>query len=306
MIYDIKENFLQEPYLSRYRDNYPVDQIKEHCADSEMSEHAASLDGNYSAPVLEDDFRNYIKNDVLSQLKQQHLGFVPNHDHHYVNYHMDDPGSSLEIHNDLKNFRWLITSQIYLNHNNQGVRLLDDHLNLITQIPCEPNLLYSLCASPYTWHNVPVLTQRKHSILFRVGKRRHKTIAHPANTNEAFLIVNDNHSDKHYAKLGLRMGNLTEAMLHKQGCTNICHTDWRGDWITASERLKKKYKTVHVIPSGVFDTNDKFLITDSNYMEVADTIFNVAPTHTSIHEAEKVMKEYYHNQLHLVYKDLYI
>jgi hypothetical protein len=297
-------NFLPEKFFNRYNENYPVEHIISHCANPQASEHEASLDGNYSAPVQEQDFLDHIHDIVLPILKEKHLGSEPKHDHHYVNFHMDEPGSSLEIHNDLKNFRWLITCQIYFDDNHQGVRILDDHLNILEQIPCKPNLFYSLDASPWSWHNVHELTERKRSILFRVGKKRHRTIAHYKPGEDAWLIVNDAHSDKHYAKLGPRMGNLTEAWLWRQGAYNICHTDWRADWEPQLEKLKRRFDKVNIIPSGVFNNLGTVMVTDRNYKEIADIVFNRNRQPSFLNMAEATMAEYYEYGNHMVYIDL--
>ena len=70
---------------------------------------------------------------------------------------MDEPGSHLEIHNDLKNFRWLITNQIYLDTNDQGVKLLDKEGNVVKQVEEVPGQMYSIFATPYSWHMVDEL-----------------------------------------------------------------------------------------------------------------------------------------------------
>lgn len=315
-----------------YTNNYPEDYIREYCADPAVSEHASSLEGNFSAPVVEDDFREWVKSQQLPLLKRTFLGDDLEHDHHYVNFHMDDAGSSLEVHNDLKNFRWLITSQIYLDNSMDGVRLLNWRTEPHTHLMCQNNMMYSIPASPWTWHDVKPVSALKRSILFRVGKRRHNTVAHYEDSDVAYVIVNRGHSDIHYAKLGHRMGNLTEAWLHNLGVKNIYHTDWRGDADIVMHTAGRRHRIIRCIPSGFFPdrhpdqlldspvlrtgsadidwtaTNKFFLITDQNYKQVAATIFH----HTDwsdtgiseIKDAEAIMYKYYDGQHHLNYQDI--
>jgi len=323
---------MPEEWREFYTNNYPEEYIREYCADPDVSEHASSLEGNFSAPVVEDDFRDWVKYEQLPVLKNTFLGQEFGHDHHYVNFHMDDPGSSLGIHNDLKNFRWLITSQIYLDNSLDGVRLLNWRTEPHTHLKCQNNQMYSIPASPWTWHDVLPVSALKRSILFRVGKRRHHTIAHYENSDVAYVIVNRNHSDIHYAKLGHRMGNLTEAWLHKLGVKNIYHTDWRGDADIVIQTAGRRHRIVRCVPSGFFPdrhpdqmldsavlrtgaadidwtaTNQFFLITDQNYKLVADTVFHRTDWSGSgiqtIIDAEAVMMQYYKDDQHLNYQDV--
>ena len=292
-------------YLQRYYDNYPEQYIRDHCSDPSNSEHESSLWGNYSAPVNEVDFLSYVKYEVLDNLKWEFLGnSLFDHDHHYTNFHMDEPGSYLEPHNDLKNFRWLITAQVYLDKDTQGVRILDRELNPVTTIPNKPNTAYFICASPFSWHDVPELHALKRSILFRVGKRKHKTLVHPQPSKPAWVIVNDGHDDTHYAKLGLRMGNLTEAWLHHLGHANIYHTDWRAKH---SDKIidyaNDLHKDVNVIFSGEFPELGNYFITKDNFQYTADVIFGKT-THNIITQVENIMLDYYKNNLHMQYIDI--
>jgi hypothetical protein len=330
--YTVQPGALPEEWQEFYTNNYPEEYIREYCANPDVSEHASSLDGNFSAPVIEEQFRDWIKYEQLPLLKNVFLRQERSHDHHYVNFHMDDAGSSLEVHNDLKNFRWLITSQIYLDNSSDGVRLLNWRGEPHTQLMCENSLMYSIFASPWSWHDVLPIKGLKRSILFRVGKRRHNTVAHPESTDTAYVIVNRNHSDIHYAKLGQRMGNLTEAWLHNQGVRNIYHTDWRADTDHVIQIASARHRTVRCVPSGFFPdqhpdlmpdssvlrtgnssidwnaTRDFFLITDQNYSHVADTIFRRTDWSNTgisvIQDAENIMKNYYDAGLHLNYQDL--
>lgn len=295
MIFE-KDGFLPSEYLERYSGlNYPQDYIIDYAMNPEVSEYESALHGNYSAPVQEQDFLDWIKHRWLPELKVMMLGEEYEHDHHYVNYHMDDEESWLETHNDMKGFRWLITSQIYLNKS-QGVVIGD------RTIPCRENYMYALLASPYSWHHVPELINLKKSILFRVGKKRHRTVLNYNYDEPAWLIVNDDHSDRHYAKIGPRMGNLTEAWLINQGKYNIYHTDWRASYVDMHAKLLERHKTVCVIPSGEFPGLGDVRVTDENIDAVAHEIFN--PGTGIISQAEAVMKEHYHNRLHLNYRSI--
>ena len=292
-------------YLQRYYDAYPEDYIREYCADPNNREHNDAKWGNFSAPVLDTDFLSFVKYEMLDTLKCEFLGNpYYEHDHHYTNFHMDEPGSFLEPHNDLKNFRWLITSQVYLDDSNQGVRILDNKLNPVKTVPNKPNTAYFICASPFSWHDVPELTTIKRSILFRVGKRKHKTLAHPMPGESAWVIVNDGHDDTHYAKLGLRMGNLTEAWLHSQGMKNIYHTDWRaGDSNRIINYAKEVHGKANVIFSGEFPGLGNYVITEDNFEYTADVVFGRREDNV-ITRAEQVMRDYYKSNLHMDYVDI--
>lgn len=330
--YAVQPGALPEDWCKFYTNHYPEEYIREYCADTDVSEHASSLEGNFSAPVVELEFRDWIQEHQLPLLKRTFLGQDLDHDHHYVNFHMDDAGSSLEAHNDLKNFRWLITSQIYLDNSSDGVRLLNWRGEPHTHLMCENNLMYSIPASPWSWHDVLPIKGLKRSILFRVGKRRHNTVAHPGESDVAYVIVNRNHSDIHYAKLGHRMGNLTEAWLHNLGVSNIYHTDWRADADRIIEAASLRHQMVRCVPSGFFPevhpdqmsdsavlrtgsadidwnaTHEFFLVTDENYTQVADTIFHRTDWSntgvSAIQDAEAILKKYHDAGLHLNYQDL--
>jgi len=289
-----KENFLPEKFL-KHADEYPVEYIKQYCSNPDVSEHESSLHGNYSAPVRDDELLDWIKDRWLPELKGIFLGDDLEHDHHYVNYHMDEPGSWLETHNDLKNFRWLITSQIYLN-SSQGA-IVNDY-----EIKCQRNYFYSINASPFSWHWVPELVKQKQSILFRVGQKRHRTVLNYNHDEPAWLIVNNGHSDRHYAKIGPRMGNLTEAWLVHKGKSNIYHTDWRADHSNTQYQLMQRHKEVNVVHSGEFIGLGQVTVTDENIDAIAHEIFN--PGSGIISQTEAVMKDHYHNRLHLNYRGI--
>jgi len=292
-------------YLQRYYDNYPEEYIRLHCANPENREHQDAKWGNYSAPVIDTDFLSFIRWELVDDCKWRFLGNpYYEHDHHYTNYHMDEPGSHLEPHNDLKNFRWLITAQVYLDESDQGVRILDRNLNVVRTVPNKPNTGYFISASPYSWHDVPELHSLKRSILFRVGKRKHKTLAHPMPGKPAWVVVHDGHDDTHYAKLGLRMGNLTEAWLHEQECYNIYHTDWRAkDSDKIIDYARDVHGTVNVVFSGEFPHLGNYFITQDNFEYTADVVFG-RTTNSILTEAENVMYRYYKNNLHMNYVDI--
>ena len=303
--YSLNQKFLSEPHLTRFCTEYPEQYIRQYCADPQVSEHESSLYGNFSAPVNPKDFLVHNIAHNLEKIKYQFLtGFV-DHDHHYVNYHMDEPGSYLEIHNDLKNFRWLITSQIYLDTNNQGVKLLDKEGNTVTQVAEVPGQMYSIFATPHSWHMVDELTKLKRSILFRVGKRRHKTVAHYEPDAPAWIIVNDGHDDTHYAKLAERMGNYTEAWLHHKGHKNIYHTDKNGlhkdKVVTYVERHHQSYT---VINSGEFPGWGEWFITNDNYEETWEHVIRKRKYSSFWLTMEKCLEKYYDNCHQLNYHDI--
>lgn len=331
----IIESYLPLVFFKKYRDEYPVEWIKEYCSNPEVSEHESSLYGNYSAGLEHYDLEllDWVKQQ-LPDIKLDAVGREVKHDHFYTNFHYDERGSWLEPHNDLKDMRWLVTSQIYMNEN-QGARLLDRELNVTKQIPCYPNLFYSIVADPWSWHDVPEVSKHKQSILFRVGKRRHSTIAHPDNTNDtAYIIYNNFQKDRHYAKLGPRMGNLTEAHLHSLGAKNIMHTAWRSEE-SLHRNIKKalqRHTRVVIVLSGYLlpsltisdnsalqtltdaktpvnlDENveiaEYFRVTDANIDAYADCVFSDLSGDYVLAEAEQVMYTYYKNKLHLNYIDL--
>ena len=332
----IIDGYLPQAFFKKYSKEYPIEWIKEYCSNPEVSEHESSLYGNYSAGLEHYDleFLEWVENQ-LPAIKLDAVGRDVKHDHFYTNFHYDERGSWLEPHNDLKDMRWLVTSQIYMN-NNQGARLLDRQLEVTKQIPCHPNLFYSIVADPWSWHDVPEVSKHKQSILFRVGKRRSNSIAHPDSDNDtAYVIYNNFHKDKHYAKLGPRLGNITEAHLHSLGAKNIMHSFWRSE--DSLKRVVKKglerHTSVVIVLSGYllptlkiadntalqtvtnkdFELNlnpdveveEYFRLTDENMNDYADCVFsNLSGDHPLV-EAEQVMYSYYANKLHLNYIDLF-
>jgi len=238
----------------------------------------------------------------IPEIKNEVFMVDVSHDSFYVNFHHDKPGSDLDIHNDLKNYRWLMTCQIYLDNSDQGVWLLGKHGNKIKQVKNKKNLCYIIPADCYTWHSVDPIKKDKRSILFRFGKFRHETVAYPnLQSKTAYLIDNTvHHCDEHYAKLGLRMGNLTEAWLVlNKNASNIYHTKYR------DEEHKKKmlnrlnnpipgkdpeYDRVEIVPAGFFDR--QFYITEENWQNVGSTIFGGDVIIPEIAKAEKYLQKY--------------
>lgn len=302
--YLFEQDFLPREIFNQIDSAYPYEYIKEYCADPSVSEHESSLDGNFSAAVISDTLLEYVSNLFLPKLKTKLLGSNLDHDHHYVNYHYDLEGSSLGVHNDYKNFRWLLTCQIYFDHSSDGVRLLDAQGNTVEQLECNPNFLYVIPASPFTWHDVPPLSKDKRSILFRVGKRRHRTVANPHPDKAAWVIINDDHDDTHYAKLGPRMGNLTEAWLWHQECYNIYHTNWREDPARIIEKARKNHNIVNVIQSGDFIHMGEVKVTKENYNEVADVVFGKSTSIPELVEAENVLRSYHETRSYMNYKNI--
>ena len=329
-------NFLSNELFVKYSHCYPVDWIKEYCSDPSVSEHESSLYGNYSAPT---HLYNTDINEFLEPLIPSILGYaygtVNKYDHFYINFHYDESDSFLEPHNDLKDFRWLITNQIYINEN-VGARLLSRNLVLHEPIPCYPNTFYNIVASPWSWHDVPDVKTAKKSILFRIGKRRHNSIAHLCdNDNTGWIIYNNFHADSHYAKLGHRMGNLTEAWLHSLGAKNIYHTAWRNEDNLASviKKAVKRHTAVRIILSGylpstlaitdnsalqtvtdanrayefdsAIDIKDYHRLTDDNINEYADIVFSLLENDHPLSIAERTMYNYYNEKLHMNYVDLF-
>lgn len=336
----VVKNFMPPWLFERYDQEYPADYIKQYCANPEVSEHQASLDGNYSAPLDQKDYRydtelmSYIKDTLLPTIVTTELGANKKYDHFYVNCHYDLPGSSLDIHNDLKDFRWLMTNQIYLDSSDQGARLLNRDGSTAVKLGCEPNMFYSIPATPYSWHDVPELHTEKRSILFRVGRRRWRTRAAAHIGATAYIIYNNYHADSHYAKLGLRMGNLTEAWLHHKGARNIYHTKWRDPehLMKMVNYAKGKHAKVRVVLSGYFPlvnpqglgdntamqtVTDSFngmspdphhmyyhQITDANINSVADAVFGNRSAYPEIYDAEQVLWNYTQSKAYLNYEDI--
>lgn len=304
-LHSLNRKFLTEPHLSRFQNEYPEQYIRQYCADPQVSEHESSLWGNFSAPVNPDDFLVHWITHNLEKIKYQYLTGFYDHDHHYVNYHMDEPGSYLEVHNDLKDFRYLITCQIYLDDDSQGVWICDRTGAPIKQIPTDPGIMYSIFATPYSWHTVKELQTLKRTILFRVGKRKHKTVAHYEKDAPAVLIINDKHDDTHYAKLALRMGNLTEAWLHHKGYKNIYHTGWRcKDYEKVRHYASLNHPSVLEINSGEFPDLGSWYITNDNYEETADFVFKRRQYSSFWMQVEGVMEKYWANCHQLNYKDI--
>lgn len=335
--YTVKENWLPDHLANNLVDNYPIDYIKDWCANPESSDHESSLYGNYSAPAeqFDPELYEYIKS-KLDDIMIEGIGQEKSRDHFYISFHYDTSGAWLEPHNDLKDFRWRITNQVYLN-DNQGARMLDRKLNVIGQFPCQSKIFYNIVANPWSWHDVPEISGEKKSIVFRIGKYAYKSIAHPnLDSDTAYVIFNNFHKDPHYAKLGLRMGNLTEAWLYNLGAQNIYHSRWRCEdtMYRAVSHALKNHKKVYVVASGFLpdnldDVNDNnavqlitqenkevdiskfsddknyYRLTDDNINDYADIVFGGYISDDSrLSKAEILMSDYYARDYHLNYKDL--
>ena len=74
--------------------------------------------------VLLFDLEDFLVHNITHNLEKIKYQFLigTSQGHHYVNYH-EDRGNHLEIHEGLKNFRRLITNQIY-QLQRSGVKLL--------------------------------------------------------------------------------------------------------------------------------------------------------------------------------------
>ena len=55
-LHSLNLEFLNDPHLSRFQNNYPEQEIRAYCSNPDVSEHESSLWGNYSAPVDPKDF----------------------------------------------------------------------------------------------------------------------------------------------------------------------------------------------------------------------------------------------------------
>ena len=159
--------------------------------------------------------------------------------------------------------------------------------------------------------------------------------AHPDDENDtAYIIYNNFQKDRHYAKLGPRMGNLTEAHLHSLGAKNIMHTAWRSEE-SLQRNIKKalqRHTRVVIVLSGYLvpsltiadntalqtltDANmtvnldenveieEYFRVTDANIDAYADCVFSDLSGDHVLVKAEQVIYTYYKNKLHLNYIDL--
>ena len=319
-------NVIKEPYPNVTIENYfsqskfddlvsqiSFEEIKQYGSNPDNPEYDPSDNPNYSIPVehtsnckwLSKDFGNQNLFSILT-IALYNRELIP--DHNYVNIHYDCKGSSIDVHNDQKKYRWLITGQMYLDGDiNDGVILQDHKLNEVTKIPLKPNLLYAIATSMYSWHRVNPIVKDKISVLFRFGKKQINTITN-YNKNEKYCIVidNDNQYDSHYAKIGMRMSKLTESWLYEQGYSNILMSDWRDKKSLEHQinRCSKKFDNVVVVPSGYFgqqdllrneiDPNNIFRVTEHNIQDCADYIFYKKPTDNNIFcQAERLMEKNY-------------
>ena len=311
----ISENYLNNDEYNSIKNNISFNEIRSYCINPDNPEYDPSKTPNYSIPVeyhsnlgwLLEKFGNQ---QLFSTLTKNLYGkqLVP--DHNYVNIHYDTKGSSIDVHNDQKKYRWLITGQLYLEgDSNDGVILQDHALNEITKVPLEQNLLYAVATSMYSWHIVKPIVQDKISVLFRFGKKQINTITNPDSKEDYCIVIdNDRHYDSHYAKLGMRMAKITEAWLYKQNYKNIFMSDWRDKQSLEylKERCSKRYKHIIVVPSGYLgeqdilqkeiDPNNIFKVTKENIQSCADYIFHKTPfDNTTFSKGEQVMSNCYND-----------
>ena len=313
-------HLISENYLSHYdyhliKNNISFDEIKEYCTNPDNSEYDSSENPNYSIPVEKTEKLNWLLEKFGNQklfskltknLYEQEL--VP--DHNYVNIHYDCKGSSIDVHNDQKKYRWLITGQLYLDgDSNDGVILQDHALNEIVKVPLEQNLLYAVATSMYSWHIVKPIFKDKISVLFRFGKLQINTITNPSkNENYCIIIENDNHYDSHYAKIGMRMAKITESWLYDQDYKNIFMSNWRSKESLnhLKDRCSKNYDKIILVPSGYLgeqdlleqdiDPKNIFKVTQENIQNCADYIFHKKQfDNTMFSYGEETMSKLYDN-----------
>ena len=289
----IFENYLSSDEYNSIKNSISFDEIKSYCTNPDNPEYDSSKTPNYSIPVEQTKNLNWLLEkfgnaELFSTLTKNLYGrdLVP--DHNYVNIHYDTKGSNLDVHNDQKKYRWLITGQLYLKgDSNDGVILQDHALNETTKVPLSENLLYAIATSMYSWHHVKPIVEDKISVLFRLGKHQINTVTNPdENQNYAVIIDNDDHYDGHYSKVGMRMAKITEAWLYKQNYKNIFMSDWRHK--DTLEYLKQncndKYDNVIVVPSGYLgeqdilkqeiDPKNIFKVTEENITECTEYVFH--------------------------------
>lgn len=261
MKFDIKNNFLTEEQFKDIKNLFNEQQIIEYCNDETVLEHDASLHGNYSFPAelavgANEKIFSFFDNKFFEDTTEQLLGNKLKHRFSYANFHYDMPQSYLGIHNDLKDYRWLITAQLYIDGNkNDGVVLYDQKTKKEKQVLCLPNTFYCLFADPFSWHYVNPLTDKKKSLLIRWGQKKINTVVNKNTKNDtAILIIGDFHHNDDDIKIGHRLQNLTEAWLLNQGYSNIYNTRWKDSKSYAAILfyLLKHYEKICLVPAGYF------------------------------------------------------
>lgn len=308
----ICENYMTPDEFANCKSAINFNEMKAYCDDPDSFEHDNAQHGNYSMPTDETKHAGWLENyftnrDTTDKITQALYGQVLTPDHCYVNLHWDCSDTSLGVHNDQKKYRWLVTGQLYVDgHEQDGVILQDDNLKEITQVPLKPNLFYAMATSMYSWHHVKHVKQDKVSVLVRFGKRKINTVTARDDTKEyAIVIVNDNHYDGHYSKLGMRMANITEAWLYNQGYKNIHMSDWKNS--ESLQRLKQYcdhyYDKTIFVPSGYLgevdilstdiDSKHIEIITKDNVEQFAQTIFDRSTyNNTRFRAGEMILKSF--------------
>jgi len=314
--YYTKEKFFHDATFAYLDKTYPYDKIYNYAKLEGTHEAKGIAENNYVLPLEIADYEDGIDEgkqqqfypafdtilDELPKLKKVIYGKDFDHDSFYVNYHHDLDGSFIETHNDLKDFRWLVTCQIYFDYGNQGAWTVDKHGEMHSQVPQKPNFFYAIPATNYSWHCVDDIVDTKRSILFRFAKRRHRSVLRPSKSKLAFVIDNTiKHSDKTYIKMSMRMGNLTEAWLASKDCENIFHTKWKDE--EQKQRLlyhliERGYDPV-VIPSGCFPDNplspehDEYIVIKEKDAErYDDMVFRKDDSDPLFCKAEEILEKH--------------
>lgn len=326
MKFEIKNNFLTLDQFQDIKNLFNEKQIIDYCNDEEVSEHDASLHGNYSFPAeyahgSKEKIFSLFNDNFFKKTTERLLGKKIKHTFSYANFHYDMPESYLGMHNDLKDYRWLITAQLYIDGSeNDGVILYNQQTKQETQVLCLPNTFYCLFADPFSWHYVKPLKKEKKSLLIRWGQKKIYTVTNEdADESSAILIIGDFHHNDDDLKIGIRLQNITESILINQGYKNIYNSPWKNSkaFTRLLFYLLKKYKNVCLVPAGYIgngdlfskscviytdefkdynsvkeqinlQSNDVFKVTKSNLSLVKETIFNGTGI-DELAQAEKIL-----------------
>lgn len=258
MKYFIQDNFLPLEQFEEIKKTFNVEEIFDYCNNSKNKEYDYIENGNYSFPAenaknADNVIFNIFNDSFFKKITKKLSKYNLQHQFSYGNFHYDIQGSSLPIHNDIKEYRWLITSQLYIDGNeNDGVKLIDTN-NATILIHLKPNTFYSMWADSYSWHYVNPIIQNKKSLLLRWGQKKINTVVNKNKENNiAILIVGDFQYNDDKIKIGQRLQNLTEAWLFNQGYTNIYNTNWKDSKSYASILfyLLESYEKICLVPAG--------------------------------------------------------